>query len=169
MGRGERIDEAFRQRRAALEQQELMLQAKRDLGATRQTVLDEVRVRVLDEALDRIAEAFARNGCPAEPGNTNMAEAGSRAGGERRFSIPGQAPGQSETMSVSAVAAFADPTADSLRITAQVAERRAQSEAFGIRQFQDEAGREALQASLREWLYEALEGLVVERLGRRGR
>ena len=168
MSRGERIDEAFRQRRAALEQQELKLQAKRDLGAARQAVLEEVRTGVIDQTLDRLAEAFARNGCPAEPGATNVAEAGSRAGGERRFSIPGQAPGQSETMTVAAVAAFADPTADSLRVTAQVAERRAQSEAFGIARFQDEAGREALQVALRQWLYEALEGLIVERLARRG-
>lgn len=167
MNRGQKIDEAFCERRATLEEQERRIQARRALEAARQLLLDEIRSKVLEPILDEIADAFARNGCPAE--RSTKTEAENRVGVDRTFRIPSQASGQPESLIVTAVAVLGDPNADSLRINAQVAERRALSDAFDIHQFQiDKPDREALESSLRDWLYNALEELVTARLARRG-
>jgi hypothetical protein len=158
------IDAAFRERREAQAEQIELQRAKKDRSATRQASLEDVRDRALIPALDLITEAFARNGSAVES-SSDVSEADSRAGVERRFLVPGRDVAQPETLTVAAVAVRTDPTSESFRVTAQVAERREQSEAYTFATMRD---AEETAESIRNWTIASLERLVVERLRRRG-
>lgn len=164
---GDQIDEAFRARRSAQDEQAQRVREKRELSVARTAILDSVRSRVLEPALASIGQAFERNGC-LPTGSRAINEAGSRSGFENQYSLPGITPGQAETIAVSAVAAFPDPAADAFRVTVQVAERREQSEAFSMHRFLDDSDRTASDAILKTWIEDSLQRLVVDRLGRRG-
>lgn len=158
------IDAAFRERRAAQAEQVELLQAKQKLSASRQASLEQVRDRVLIPVLDQIAKAFERNGSAVES-SSDVSEVDSRAGGERRFLVPGRTAGQTETLTVAAVAVRTDPTSDSFRVSAQVAERREHSDAYSFASMLEVEGTAEL---VRSWTASSLERLVVERLRRRG-
>lgn len=164
---GDQIDEAFRARRSAQDEQAQRVREKRELSVARTAILDSVRSRILEPALAWIGEAFERNECQPT-GSRAINEAGSRSGVENQYSLPSITPGQSETIVISAVAAFPDPVADSFRVTVQVAERREHSEAFSLHRFSTDAERATSDAALSTWLKDAIERLVVDRLSRRG-
>ncbi|MBA3315543.1 MAG: hypothetical protein M3552_17810 [Planctomycetota bacterium] len=158
------IDAAFRERRAAQAEQVHLQQVKKELSAVRQASLEDVRDRILLPVLEQIAQAFERNGSAVES-SSNISESDSRAGGERRFLVPGREAGQTETLTVAAVAVRTDPTSDSFRVSAQVAERREHSDAYTFAKLREVPGTEEL---IRTWTAGSLERLVVERLQRRG-
>lgn len=161
------IDEAFRARRTAQDEQAQKAREKRDLSLARTEILDSIRLRILEPALDRIGKDLERNGCELT-GSRQINEAGSRSGVDNQYALPSITPGQAETISVSAVAAFPDPSADSFRVTVQVAERREVSETYSIHRFSTETERSTSDANLGTWLNDSIERLVVDRLSRRG-
>lgn len=158
------IDEAFRVRRAVQAEQIVLLQNKRELSEARRIALEDVRDRVVLPVLTDIEKAFERNGSPLE-GSSQVSVGDTRAGGERRFQIPGRSAEQLETLIVSAVAVRSEPTADSFRVIAQVAERREQSDVYTFESMRDDSDTDS---SLRAWTGQSLQRLVVERLRRLG-
>lgn len=158
------IDAAFSDRRAAQSELAERLRIKQQHNAACQVALEYVRDHVLIPELDIIVEAFERNGAPLE-NSSLIAEGTSRAGGERRFVVPGEADEQPETLVVSAIAVRAAPTADEFRVSVQVAERREQSEVFSFESLRSDGDTEA---ALKDWTSQSLVRLVVARLRRRG-
>lgn len=158
------IDEAFRIRRAAQAEQVELLRVKQEVSAARRSALENARDRIVLPVLGDIEKAFERNGSPIEESSI-ISEGDKRAGGERRFQIPGRDAGQMDTLVVAAVAVRTDPAADLFRIITQVAERREQSDGFPLDSIGNDGDTETL---LRSWTSQSLQRLVVERLRRRG-